>query len=114
MNLHQASQEVFIALDPIVRMGAQEVAFLKETARCSQRKRARICAHKSNDDNLHEMLIAIAAESYIRPHRHFGKSESFHIVEGEVDVAIFDDTGALIDVIELGAPGSGRAFFYRL
>jgi cupin fold WbuC family metalloprotein len=114
MNLHKASEEVYIALDPIVRMGAEEVAFVKDTARRSPRKRARICAHRSNDDKLHEMLIAIAADSYIRPHRHFGKSESFHIVEGEVDVAVFDDGGALTDVIELGAPGSGRAFFYRL
>ena len=114
MNLRKASDEVYIALDTVVRMGAEEVAFVKDQARRSPRKRARICAHRTNDDKLHEMLIAISADSYIRPHRHFGKSESFHIVEGEVDVAVFDDAGALTDVIELGAPGSGRAFFYRL
>ena len=114
MNLHKANDEVYIALDSIVRMGIDDVAFLKDTAKRSPRRRARICAHKSNDDKLHEMLIAIAADSYIRPHRHNGKSESFHIVEGSVDVAVFDDGGTLIDVIELGPPGSGRAFFYRL
>lgn len=114
MNLHRQSDEVFVALDPIVRLGAEEVAFLKEAAARSPRKRARICAHKTNGDALHEMLIAIAGDSYIRPHKHFGKSESFHIVEGQVDVAVFDDGGALVDVIELGAPGSGRRFYYRL
>lgn len=114
MNLHKVNEEVFIAEDPIVRFGDDEIAFLKRQAQANPRKRARICAHKTNDDALHEMVIAISAASYIHPHRHIGKSESFHIVEGEVDVAVFDDAGAIVDVIELGAAGSGRRFYYRL
>jgi cupin fold WbuC family metalloprotein len=114
MNLRKVNDEVFIALDPIVKFGGEEIAFLKQQARASPRKRARICAHKSDEDALHEMLIAISAESYIQPHKHFGKSESFHIVEGELDVAVFDDAGAIVDVIALGAIGSGRRFYYRL
>lgn len=114
MNLQKVNEEVFIAQDAIVRMGDEEVAFLKRQAEASPRKRARICAHRSNDDTLHEMLIAISSRSYIRPHRHISKSESFHIVEGEVDVAVFDEAGAVKEVIQLGAPGSGRRFFYRL
>ena len=114
MNLRKVNDEVFIALDPIVKFGGEEIAFLKQTARASPRKRARICAHKTNEDALHEMIIAISAASYIHPHKHLGKSESFHIVEGEVDVAVFDDAGAIVDVIALGAMGSGRRFYYRL
>jgi cupin fold WbuC family metalloprotein len=114
MNLRKVNQEVFIAEDPIVRLGDQEIAFLKRQAQESPRKRARVCAHKTNDDALHEMVIAISAASYIHPHRHLDKSESFHIVEGEVDVAVFDQAGVIVDVIELGPPGSGRYFYYRL
>ena len=114
MNLHKVSEEVFVALDPIVRFGGEEIEFLKERARANPRQRARICAHRSNDDAIHEMLISLSAGSYIHPHRHLGKSESFHIVEGEVDVAIFDDAGRIVDVVELGAPGSGRSLYYRL
>jgi cupin fold WbuC family metalloprotein len=114
MNLRRINDEVFVALDRIVRFGAEEVAFVKQAALASPRGRARICAHASDEDALHEMLIAISAESYIRPHKHLGKSESFHIVEGEVDVAVFDDAGAIVEVIALGAPGSGRRFYYRL
>jgi cupin fold WbuC family metalloprotein len=114
MNLHKVNDEVFVAQDAIVRLGDEEIAFLKRQAAASPRKRARICAHKTNDDALHEMVIAISAKSYIRPHRHVSKSESFHIVEGEVDVAVFDDDGRVTEVIQLGAPGSGRRFFYRL
>lgn len=114
MNLRKINNEVFIAEDAIVRLGGEEIDFLKQQARISPRKRARICAHKSNDDALHEMVIAISADSYIHPHRHVGKAESFHIIDGEVDVAVFDDDGKLSDVIQLGPPGSGRSFYYRL
>lgn len=114
MNLRKINDEVFIAEDAIVRLGGEEIAFLKQQARISPRKRARICAHKTNDDALHEMMIVISADSYIHPHRHVGKSESFHIVEGEVDVAVFDNDGQLTEVIQLGEPASGRCFYYRL
>jgi cupin fold WbuC family metalloprotein len=114
MILHKVNEEVFIAEGPIVRCGDAEIAFLKRQAQASPRKRARICAHKTKDDALHEMVIAIAEASYIHPHRHLDKSESFHIVEGKVDVVIFDHAGVIVDVIELGAPGSGRCFYYRL
>ncbi len=114
MNLRKVNDEVFIAENAIVRCGDAEIAFLKRQAQASPRKRARICAHKTNDDALHEMVIVISAASYIHPHRHLDKSESFHIIEGKVDVAVFDHAGAIVDVIELGAPGSGRCFYYRL
>lgn len=114
MKLLKVNEEVFVAEDPIVRFGDPEIEFLKRQAQANPRKRARICAHKTNDDALHEMVIAISAASYIHPHRHLGKSESFHIVEGEVDVVVFDDAGGIVDVIELGAAGSGRKFYYRL
>jgi cupin fold WbuC family metalloprotein len=114
MNLRKISEEVFVAEDSIVRLGDEEIAFLKRQAQANVRKRARICAHKSNDDALHEMLIAMSAVSYIHPHKHLAKSESFHVVEGEVDVVVFDDTGTVVDVIQLGAIRSGRKFFYRL
>jgi cupin fold WbuC family metalloprotein len=60
------------------------------------------------------MVIAIASSSYIRPHRHIGKSESFHVVDGVVDIVMFDGAGAITDVIELGDRTSGRSFYYRL
>jgi cupin fold WbuC family metalloprotein len=114
IRLERINDEVFVAPERIVRFGDDEVAFVKRQALGNPRSRARICAHASNDNTLHEMLIAISAQSYIHPHRHVGKSESFHIVEGSVDVVIFDELGEIVDVVDLGGPGSGRNFFYRL
>lgn len=113
-SLEKVNNEVYVAQGSFVCFGDEEVEFLKEQARSSPRRRSRICAHSSNEDTLHEMLIAILANSYIHPHRHLGKSESFHVVEGMVDVVIFDDGGSVAEVVELGARGSGRQFFYRL
>jgi len=114
MNLTKLNEEVFRSADSIVKIGGEEIAFLKKCARINKRHRARICAHKTNEDALHEMLIAISAKSYIHPHKHLGKSESFHIVDGIVDVVVFDELGEIVEIIELGDARSGRNFYYRL
>jgi cupin fold WbuC family metalloprotein len=114
MKLHRINDEVFAASGPIVQLGPEAIDFLKGQARSSPRKRARICAHSNNDDAIHEMVIAISSSSYIRPHRHVGKSESFHVIDGSVDVVMFDDDGAITDVVKLGDLNSGRSFYYRI
>lgn len=58
-----------------------------------------ICAHKTGDDSLHEMLIAIFAGSYIATHKYFGRSESFNNVDNEIDVVIFDEHVQITGVI---------------
>jgi cupin fold WbuC family metalloprotein len=113
-GLTRINDEVFAADDRIVRLGAPHVTFLRERAVMSPRRRARICAHRGSGDGVQEMLIAACADSYIRPHKHPGKIESFHVVAGSVDVVVLDDGGAIIEVIELGDFASGRPFYYRL
>jgi cupin fold WbuC family metalloprotein len=112
--LRKINDEVFVAEDHIVRLGAEQVSFLKQQAANSVRRRARICAHRLDGDSLHEMLIAVSADSYVHPHKHRGKVESFHVIEGRVDVVVLDDTGAIVDAIELGDVSSGKPFYYRL
>jgi len=114
MALVQKSPEVFLAEGPIAAVGEGEIARLKAAVKASSKGRARINAHPDGDDALHEMIIAIDASSYIRPHKHPGKSEAFHIIEGEVDIVVFKDNGEIDCVVPLGAPGSGRSFYYRM
>jgi cupin fold WbuC family metalloprotein len=114
VSLTRISDEVFLAVDRIVRLGPEEVALLKDQATRSPRRRARICAHRQNGDPVHEMLIAVCADSYIRPHKHVNKIESFHIVSGCVDVVVLDDDGAIAEVIELGDSSGRRPFYYRM
>ena len=103
-----------MADEPVVQISEREINFLKERLKGAPRGRVRLCAHADNADRLHEMLIILARDTYIRPHRHFGKSESFHVIEGDADIVLFDEKGAIEEVIALGPVRSGRKFFYRL
>jgi cupin fold WbuC family metalloprotein len=114
MRVQTINNEVWIADEEIVRIRDGDVESLKGNLVTAPRGRIRICAHKSADDALHEMLIALKRSVYIRPHKHLNKNESFHIVEGLVDVVVLDDRGAIWDVVEMGDYGSGRAFYYRI
>ncbi len=114
MTLMQQSPEVFVAQGPIATIGPADIEMLRRAVKQTPKRRARINAHRGNDDALHEMIIAIEPGSYIRPHRHPGKSEAFHIVEGEVDIVIFRDDGAIDEVVSLGEKGGTRPFYYRM
>ncbi len=106
--------EVLYSIDPLTRIDRDDVEELKRMCAATPRKRLRICAHPSPADELHEMLIVIGQESYFPPHRHPGKSESFHVVEGLLTVFIFEEDGKLRDRIPMGPVNSERPFFYRL
>ena len=113
-HLCQIGDGIYQSNDSIVKLSGKEIDFLRAEVNRSVKKRARICAHRTDEDPLHEMLIVIGADSYIHPHRHLGKSESFHIIEGEVDIVIFADDGNIEEIIELGDLQSGKKFYYRL
>lgn len=106
------AEGVFVALTPISTVGPTEIAFVKAQARTVVRRRARLCLHRSSYDRLHDMVIALDMSTYLRPHRHDDKSETFHIIEGAASVVIFDDTGRIERVIELGGEQGQR--LYRL
>ncbi len=114
IRLESINNEVFIAHDDIVIIGDEELSFIKAKALESPKHRARICVHENSKDPLHEMFIALSKQVYIRPHRHNQKSESFHIIEGEVDVVLFEDDGQIHKIISLGPVNTDHTFFYRL
>src|SRR5437763_17215935 len=107
MRLRRNSNEVAIAEDKIVRIKQADLAELDRFLPMSVKRRSRICAHRDPSDSLHEMIIALARGSSIRPHKHLHKSESFHIIEGEVDVGFFNASGTVADVLPMGEVHSG-------
>jgi cupin fold WbuC family metalloprotein len=108
------SAEVLYSEVELTTCSRADIGVLKEASARNARKRIRLCAHRSPADALHEMLIVHARGTYVRPHKHPGKTESTHIVEGTVDVVVFDDAGNIDDVIRMGDYGSGRVFYYRM
>ena len=104
---------VFLESDVIV-IGPQELDQVRQMAEQSPLRRARLCLHRDHNSLVQEMVIALFEDSYVRPHRHQHKSESFHVIEGRLAVLLFDDTGRLIRRVELEPPGSAQASLYRL
>jgi cupin fold WbuC family metalloprotein len=113
MPLTRQSSDVYVAPGPIYALGADDIALVKAAALESPKGRARINMHPDADDLLHEMIIAVRKDSYIRPHRHPGKSEAFHLVDGAVDIVVLDESGDIVQVVPLTADGSGP-FYYRM
>lgn len=114
MQFVKLNDEVLTATGPLVGVNAQDLSAVKAMAAASPRLRARICAHPGVEDRIHEMLICHARGVYVPPHRHHGKSESLHVIEGACDVVFFDDAGAVTEVIRMAAPGSGALFYLRI
>lgn len=114
IKFNEINEEVIYINEPIARINTKEIALLKNQALHNTRKRIRICTHHDVGDSIHEMLIVHVRGAYIRPHKHFNKIESFHVIEGDLKVVIFDDKGVITDVIEMGSYHSGKNFYYRL
>lgn len=113
-RLLRTSPDVWTADGAFLALTRNDVALLDGELGASRLGRTRLCAHGRLEDPLHEMIIALKRGSYVRPHRHEGKSESFHIIEGEGSLVLFTDSGSVTDWIALGDFASGKAFFTRL
>ena len=106
--------EVFRQADPIVEIGADWLSRLKQSAIESSLGRCRVCVHVDDTAAVQEMILAIRQDVLFRPHRHPNKTESFHLIEGDLDIVVFDEDGAPIRAVRLAAIGGGKPFYYRL
>jgi len=113
MKTRSVNDEVLFADEAVVRVGPAEIELVKRQAALSARRRARLCLHRDEREPVHEMLIALDATGYVRPHKHVGRGESFHVVEGVADVVLFDEAGRVVETIRLAATGDGVRI-YRL
>lgn len=108
------SKEVYFADEQVVKVGEQDIEFLKKRVRDTERCRIRLCAHKDIGNKLHEMFIVLMKETYIPPHKHLNKAESLHVIEGSADAVFFDEEGKITHAIALGEYSSGKRFYYRM
>jgi cupin fold WbuC family metalloprotein len=113
-DLKEAGSGIYYTRRPIPFVDKITIEFLKQAARTVPRRRARLCAHPSPEADQHDMLIVSHGETYVAPHRHHHKSETFLVLEGLADVLLFDESGKLTDVVPMGAASTGRPFFYRM
>lgn len=110
----KAKSTTFFCKEEIIEIGSEQLDLLKQAARQDPLRRARLCLHHDHSDKVQEMVIAFCRDSYVRPHRHVNKSESFHVIEGELEVIFLDDEGQVTHRVRMGPCRSGHTFLYRL
>src|SRR3990172_12033034 len=114
MKIKKQSVDVLVAVDKNIRLGRQDLESLKKKVSETPKKRIRINIHASPNESIHEMFIVLRNDTYIRPHKHLKKKESYHVIEGKAENVLFDEKGTIRKVIPLGDIASGRDFFYKL
>ena len=114
IKIRSESAEVLYPDEDIVVVASEDLKELKRLALLNPRQRVRLCAHRSPNDRLHEMFIVHTQDCYVRPHKHLQKAESMAILEGEVDVVLFHESGSIRQIIQVGAPDTGKNFYQRL
>lgn len=86
----------------------------KELAKTAKLRRARINLHHNYGDMVQEMIIVLCQNSMIMPHRHVGKTESLHAIQGRAKVFFFDDTGKVNRIFCLGDINTSLPVLYRI
>lgn len=114
IKTRRESAEVLYPDEDVVFIAETDLDELKQLALLNPRQRVRLCAHRTPTDRLHEMFIVHTSDCYVRPHKHPEKAESMAILEGGVDVVLFHEDGSVRQIIQMGAPGSGKVFYQRL
>ena len=110
-NWHVESSCVFYTQDEIVIFTNEMKNFLISSAAKHCKKEARLCTHLSPENQLHEMIIVHSKGNYVPPHKHFNKVESFHLIDGQLAIVIFNEKGEIKQVIQLS---DKKDIYYRL
>jgi cupin fold WbuC family metalloprotein len=93
------------------RIDRNLLAALSTQAATSPRKRAHHNLHPQLDDPIQRLCIAMEPGTYVRPHRHMQPEtwEILLILSGAVALLIFDESGRVLERIELAAGGEVTA-----
>lgn len=71
----------------------------------------RLNLHSSPLSDFHNMIILQRKGMYIRPHKHYNKAETCHIIEGTHIFYVFDENGNVIDLFDMSI---GKNVLYRI
>ncbi|MDK1285613.1 WbuC family cupin fold metalloprotein [Pseudoalteromonas umbrosa] len=91
----------------VVSVDNKSINHIEQHAIESEQGHYRFCLHHDNSAPIQEMVIALTKHAIFPPHKHpLGKSESIHIISGELATFIFDNTGKVTQVIRQSCSGN--------
>ena len=94
-----------------LKMDRKYIAYLKSLAQKNSDRKCTMCLHNDIRLHMHEMVNVYPEGTYVRPHSHPFKAETKIIIEGKLQVYIFDDNGTIIDKFVMDRDG---IFTYRM
>ena len=76
---------------------------IMEMKRIAYKKKCniRLNLHKHPDDDFHNMIIFQWKGTYVRPHYHKNKSETYNVIEGCQNIILFDENGSISSTLTL-------------
>jgi len=97
--------------DKVFVLDSKTLSKLKSLALKHPFKRARICLHKDRNDFVQEMIIVAHHDSVVHTHKHpKNRPESYHIIEGELLVKIYNDNAKVIQEVLLHSNNEPRMY----
>jgi len=64
--------------------------------------RYRYCLHRSPEEAVHEMIMCVTKNDYVRPHKHNKTIETNLLFEGKILAVFFDENGIVKEALILG------------
>lgn len=111
---NKINEEVYHSASKNFSLNFADMRTLVDFAKDNKRRRVRLCAHENPKEEVQEMFIIHPKETYVKPHKHLNKPESMVVFEGEADYIIFNEDGSIRSILEMGAYGSGKAFYQTI
>ena len=93
---------IYVKCNP-VGISMQQIGILYSYASYFQIPIVRLCLHEDDSCNVHEMIIIHTCPKNIGPLKQNKTSLSYHMIEGELAIKIFDDNGKMKSTLNLSA-----------
>ena len=100
-SLLRINDNVLLSTNQIPTISKNDCIILRDMADKSLLKRARICLHSSNTDQLQDMLIYLGPECDIDISYHINKDESLVVMQGNGSYNFYDNEGNVCATVNL-------------
>ena len=92
-NFIKKNNRVYYSSQNICDLSRQEIFLLKNIATLRKERIFRICMHINDESQTHEMLMMHIIPLKVGPLKQKKSSLSYHIIEGEIFIKIYDNNG---------------------
>lgn len=100
-NSNQNNINVFWLNQLTSQITNSEIDALTSVSKKMPLGRSRICIHRNESADIHQMVINLTSRCYIRPAKHLDKSESICLLSGKAGLIFFDNNGVTEKIVNL-------------